>query len=510
MPGRRSSCAREQEAALHLWSVQGTCGLARLSASSANMKPRWAHTGVLATAFLAVFSTLGDSAGAKSGTRRTRIILPCDPSGADYAAADAELKAIDAAINRLAPADDFTPLVSRITKLVETKCFELLGEISLGPASSLSLQTYWNEGGHAHLRGYLDLRADALRLVWVAPSLRSALTLETAPRSPLRSLLCPAADETCAADTRGWEIRAEAAFRHAGELAAARKKLQGRDEPGQLTLSGEEDCETLAIKAPVGRRFVKFRDCLEETLDKHPALPIGHLRAPTRGWLLVSGRRGHYRYCDEMRAYDLASGAAYRVGTCSELALVSGGAVDHRATDEGRRRVVELGRLPVEALREAAWMLLLLDEVDQNVRTRGWGRSVPEGIGIMARASDEYALHGFGTSFTTTSADTTLHWRVVDGDRELKAGTLTWPMEWNEPARAHALTLLKVAEAGFILGCPQTAPPLALVRGRTTISGNLLDSDQPSLDEAVRQIADAWQEGVARQRACRRHPESPR
>jgi hypothetical protein len=378
--------------------------------------------------------------------------------------------------------------------------------VSLRPTSALSLRTYWNDGGMARLRGYLDLRDADQPIVWVEPSVRKALTLETAPHSPLRPLLCPVADEACASETRGWEIRAEEAFRHAGELAAERQNLLERNERSPIASPAEEECEKLAIKAPAGRRFSEFRDCLEGTRDRRPALPIGHLRAPAHGWLLMSGRRGHYRFCDEVRAYDLASGAFYRVGTCSELALMAGGAVDHRATDEGRQRVVELGHLPVEALRETAWMLLLLDEVDKDVRLGGWGRSLPGGISVMAKVSEEIglgSLRGFGTSFRTTSADTTLHWRVVDIDHELKSGSLTWPMEWNDPERDHALTLLKVAEAGFVAGCPDVAPPLALVLGKASLSASRLDTDRTSLDKAVALIADGWQAAAAQQRTCR-------
>jgi len=455
---------------------------------------------VLATSVL-VLTLLAANAGAKP--RRTRIILPCDPQGPDYAAADAELKAIDAAIKGLAPAGEFAPLVERLTKLAETRCFELMDGVWLQPTSAVSLRTYWNDGGMDRMRGYLDLRIGDQPIVWVEPSVRKALTLETSPQSPLRSLLCPAADETCASETRGWEIRVDEAFRHAGELAAERQKLLDRTEHGQIASPGEEDCEKLAIEAPAGRRFGKFRDCLERTHDQRPALPIGHLRAPAHGWLLISGRRGHYRFCDETRAYDLASGAAYRIGTCSELALVPGGAVDHRATDQGRHRVVELGHLPVEALRETAWMLLLLDEVDKHVRLEGWGRSLPEGIGIMAKASDETILGSLHSSYTSTSADTTLHWRVVEADRALKSGSLTWPMELNDPERAHALSLLKVAEAGFVAGCPQVAPPLALLRGKTPLSASRLDTDRASLDKAAKLIEDGWPDAVAKQRACR-------
>lgn len=47
------------------------------------------------------------------------------------------------------------------------------------------------------------------------------------------------------------------------------------------------------------------------------------LRAPSHGWFILRGRRGHYRFSDEVRAYDLATGAAYVAR--SEAALALGG-----------------------------------------------------------------------------------------------------------------------------------------------------------------------------------------
>lgn len=432
-----------------------------------------------------------------------RTIRPCDPEGAAYAAARAELEAIDAAIDKLTPAGDFAALVGRISDLTRGLCFELMQASSGQPTSALSLKTYWNAGGHSRLLGYLELVKPA-PIVWVEPSFRRALTIETSPRSPLRALLCSAADHACAAETRGWEIRAEAAFVRAARLVADGRRLQARerDRLARAHLM-HDDCAEIAKGAKVGQRFIRFRDCLDDQPDRRVALPIGHVRAPVRGWLVISGRRGHHQFCDETRAYDLSTGSAYRVGTCTSLALLPDGAVDHRATDDGRLRVVEMGRVPVEALRETAWALLLMDEVDKNVRVEGWGQSLPTGIPIVETVSPEghLELHGLGSSFTLSSGDTTLIWREVDAE-EIKSGTLTWPEERNDPERDHALTLLKVAEAGFTAGCPAAAPPLSLIDESPRLSAHRPDNDETSLDLAARLVADSWQEVLARQRAC--------
>lgn len=439
------------------------------------------------------------------------IVRPCDPKGAAYANARAELDAIDEAIGHLGPGDDFQPLVERLRKLVDCECFELLGSVDVDAKSALSLRTYWDGGASSRVRDALDWGQPGSHLVWSEPSVRRALTLETAPQSPLRALLCPAADETCAAETRGWELRADAAF----ELAAARdaglrktRRLGDSKKGGSIDIKGD-DCSEAIAKLPAHRRFSAFRDCIEGTDDKRVALPIGHLRAPTRGWLVISGRRGHYDFCDETRVYDLKTGSAYRVGTCTSLALLPKGAVDHRATDDGRHPVVELGHVPVDALRETAWMLLLMDEVDREVRVEGWGQSVPKGVAIKQNRSSGFlgSLSGWGVGGSWSSGDTWLRWRIgmVDGEgeSELKAGELTWPEERDQPERHHALTLLKVAEAGFHRDCPEAAPPLALVNS-PALAAHKLDTDQTSLARAATLIEDTWQQALAEQKICNR------
>ncbi len=62
---------------------------------------------------------------------------------------------------------------------------------------------------------------------------------------------------------------------------------------------------------------------------KRIALPLGDVKAPDTGWLVIAGRRGHYEFCDTVRAYDLETGAAFIDDNCSELTLQLGW--QHRA-----------------------------------------------------------------------------------------------------------------------------------------------------------------------------------
>jgi hypothetical protein len=71
---------------------------------------------------------------------------------------------------------------------------------------------------------------------------------------------------------------------------------------------------------------------------------------------VIHGRRGHYDFCDEIRAYDLATGAAYLAKRCDGLIrLWTGEGCD---PDAGRIQT-QAGQVVRENLREAAWMLLL-------------------------------------------------------------------------------------------------------------------------------------------------------
>ena len=88
-------------------------------------------------------------------------------------------------------------------------------------------------------------------------------------------------------------------------------------------------------------------------------------KAPTTGWVVITGRRGHYDFCDTTRAYSLTTGAAFTFDSCSALALKSGGNVDFGATNKARVESVKVGSIPADNLREAAWMMLFRGEAEE-------------------------------------------------------------------------------------------------------------------------------------------------
>ena len=108
-------------------------------------------------------------------------------------------------------------------------------------------------------------------------------------------------------------------------------------------------------------------------------LPLGRFRAP-HGRLVPEGRRGHYTFCDELRACDLDSGAAYLDANRSALAFRADRSVDGVATERARRRERRQGTLPIDALREAAVAILLSSHMQDDAIPFGVSLAMPAGL----------------------------------------------------------------------------------------------------------------------------------
>lgn len=413
----------------------------------------------------------------------------CAPGSADASAAAEAVRAFGAAIDD--PGETLATLAARYQALRALACFAPASDAALSFRSRAALRAWWAEGGLDWMwqftRGHTP--GAALEVV-LPPDERPALSLEASPADHrLRALLCAEGDEACGRETAGWMLRAEAAFvAHAArERERARRQAEesaadGDDESGPS--GGEAEryayCTREATHVPPAERFPLWRGCVAGARQQTSALPVGRVRAPTRGWLVVRGRRGHYAFCDETRVYDLATGAAYVASSCSALALGGDGSVRTAETDAARRGAAVAGRLPVDALREAAWMLLLLDEVDAHHASE---LTIPLPIDVPTRfRADSSAGMGFGSHWSS-SAQTRLAWAWVDGARVLAEGTLTWPIS-DRAAEDHAASLLRVAEAALTPGCVPAALPRGLALGTTSSAVSPVDADAASLRRA--------------------------
>jgi hypothetical protein len=206
------------------------------------------------------------------------------------------------------------------------------------------------------------------------------------------------------------------------------------------------------------------------------------------GWLVISGRRGHYEFCDTTRAYNLADGAAFIHDSCSALVLKPGGHVDRDATNKGRVEHLKAGTIPVDNLREAVWMLLLRGEAEE-VQLRAEYYPLPAGLTpsvTVGAGGHEVVVSGMWSN--TAQTQLTWWWRPDDGPAFV--GELTWPDSY-QAAESHAASLLAIAEEAFADSC--VAGPLPRVTSRGVRNLNEVPADAiRDLNRAFQRASERW------------------
>jgi hypothetical protein len=392
---------------------------------------------------------------------------PCAENTPLHDEALAKLEDLEALMTGLAPGDDPRAANEAIASVLRHPCWKVAEHRDFTASSGLALATWWERGADWWLRHHLDLADDSEHRTWVEPpDMPIALTLDLQPEHPLAPILCRLDDASCGRATKGWLRRAETHFG-----LYARTKYRHSE-------SADDSCDEEAASVEPELRFEEWTACESQKLLRVEALPLGSFEAPSDGWIVLRGRRGHYRFCDEIRAYGLKRGSMYVVKSCSGLALQSGGSVDHRATDAGRTVELEGSRVNLDNLREAALMVLLSPEAQKPGLWHAEGRAIPKEI--VVQRSD--VITGFG-GFSMSSGHTTLEWSWVKHRRVVASGQLQWPDDLNRAASDHAIKLLQIVEASHVPGCaPERLPPLPEV-ALGGVSG--LDADQTSLRVAT-------------------------
>lgn len=372
-------------------------------------------------------------------------IEPCAAGTPEHAAASKALADVTRAIDALSPSGDPRPVLATLARVAASPCFAI-ASLTPPPAevdSGLALKTYWRSGGEAALEARLAWAAPwADRTYWLPPSPRRTLTRESAASHPLAPLLCPAAPGACGAETSGWMLRAE----HAFELAADATRARHLDmSPAAKPPDTHETCVAAATRAPRDHAFEEFEECMDRTRRTRDAFPLGSFRAPKDGWLVLRGRRGHHSWCNELRAYDLATGSAYVAATC--------GAMFGMPPPPPR---LEKGRLPVDALREAALMIFLAGTAEHDVLVSGTGHHIPKELDVRVRKERGVGI-GLG-HVGMSSGRTTLAYQWIRGGKSVANGRVDWP-DADRAADDHATRLLAIAEAGLVKGCAPAALP---------------------------------------------------
>lgn len=401
------------------------------------------------------------------GDRSGEVVRPCAKDTDDAKAAATQIDALDAKIDALAANASGEAVGKEIESLLEGPCFGLVSApYPFEFDSGLAVKKWWLDGGKWWLENQLALglprdpaaMPGTTHHLVVPPTARKSLAADVHKKSPLLPLLCPAdaalpdSKSTCGRETRGWMFRAEMAFSHAVE--AKRSKfldLSPQPEPPPT----REKCLADAKAAPAELAFSKYSECVHETAQRTDALPLGRYAAPTEGWIVLRGRRGHHGFCDEIRAYDLATGSAYIAKSCGGLVLMPGGSVNGPATSATRQSSALVGRLPIEPLREAALLIMLSETADHDAVLSAFGWFIPPEIAIQM---PERRHGGLGMSGGWSSGRTVMEASWVLGGRGQARAAVHWP-DADEAAREHATELLAIAELGFVSGCAPAAMP---------------------------------------------------
>lgn len=380
-------------------------------------------------------------------------LADCGRGSPEHEAARVRFRDLDSRLD--APFDNgaLPALKKELEALLATPCFTLSVENSrrLDVKSALAFRTWWKDGGADWVGSYLprDLGGDPPTVV-IPPDFRRSLALDDNPGHPLAALLCPSTDASCGAETRGWLLRAERAF----SLAPASWLGPAHDAKNLP----ENTCVQKARGEKASYRA--WRLCQEDHRPRRAALPLGSFSAPKNGWLVLRGRRGHYGYCDELRFYDLSTGAAHLARRCTSLM--------QKKPDAVANVEVKTGLLPLENLREAALMLLIADEAERRVQVHSVAIKVPDGLALLWTVPRDFAVFGSGSGSSWASSDQTslaYSFFLADlspGKRPLAEGALTWPQSAN-PGSSYAAELIQIAEAGFAEGAVAPLPESLLV-----------------------------------------------
>ncbi|MEZ4445071.1 MAG: hypothetical protein R3B72_38715 [Polyangiaceae bacterium] len=356
--------------------------------------------------------------------------LPC-PRGSDRRAqAEAAIAELDAALG--AGADPGASL----TALLAIGCFpEAERHLSLDPLDDLAtLRDWWERGGHRWLAHYLALETGGPAVV--PPGPRPPLALEPS----LEHLRCPTSEPACA--PAPWRARAQETFARAAD-----------QDVQQIVASRKGgDCVSILDDWPEEDRYAAWYACVDQSTPRVPLLPATELAAPASGWLIVEGRRGHHSFCDEIRAYDLATGAAYLAQHCHSIVQPPPG--KERPELTGRA-----GKVDVDALREATWAILFAPHLERE----GVPQAVEVAIPSVLRPgfSQQRRLYRYVARAPRSSGDTTLHWRHQRNGEVVARGTLRWPEDRKSAAGEHAVERLKAADASMNDDC-SPAPLVAM------------------------------------------------
>ena len=373
-------------------------------------------------------------------------------------------------------------LNERVTKLHASPCYAN-GQLSrdfrpaeIRAARAWSIAKWWEDGGDVFLRASLT-SANALHFAPSVPTLLAGELLSSS--EPVRAILCPTFGPVCDPVAQGAALDVGRELERAGLL---RMSHGSGDEP-----ASEQECARAIAKEAMGDRLARFTACVDSLVPRRPALPEARYRSP-KGWLVLRGRRGHYQFCDEVRAYHLDTGAAFVASRCSGLVLMGGGSVDQDATRDAGGMKTQVGTVSVDALRRLALVLWLKDRVDDKDRPYS---EIALPVGIPLPDPKSLSGFGYGSSGWMSSAQTSIRFEIADGASPLVAGTFRWPGAYAAADQA-ADDLVRSTEATLREGCPPAALPASLAPAGPLGGVSPIDASADSLRKTAADLATAF------------------
>jgi hypothetical protein len=385
----------------------------------------------------------------------------CVPKQADYKQGEKALSQLNKRVTKLAADGSTTAVRREFQALLKMRCFTMAPlESDRIPKfqNALVLKTWWASGGLNWLRSYLDMATDYVRRydkyqkvdgIVFPPDERIALTLETAPKHRLAPLLCGAADSQCGRQTAGWRQRADEAL---ANQARVDELEHHRFDPDASQAGVVEQCGVEAARYEANESYIRWYECVGSNRPKRTALPLGHFKAPTDGWLVLRTYHNH-AHCKEIRAYDLATGSAYTANNCGLSAAGRANQPSRHRTKSKLPIRTEVGRLSLENLREAAWMILMDTVRQEDVQVQDYWAELPAHISPRF-----HGLRGFGSSGHGRGCIwTRWEWMWVRKGGIIAKGLLDRGGLF--PVGQYAAKLLEIAQRGIKTGCPNVRLP---------------------------------------------------
>jgi hypothetical protein len=342
-------------------------------------------------------------------------------------------------------------VTDRWQALLALACLRLPAKLLSSHFDSVEqLEWWWREGGEDYLRAHISIDE---RTAHLPPEPRRLLAkVVDKPKVEIPgSLVCSDRATNCDPDA----AEAMLAF-EARDRSEARVRRSGcHDDPDT-----QRFCMTEARKLEARRRYPAFMHCMDYSAGtKAGRYPRGGLKLPRGGWLILGGRRGHYSFCDELRAYDLESGAAYVASSCGGLVLREHGQVDGAATAAATSLDVRNGRISADAIRRITFLLATKSLVRQE-RVAVTTLKLPQGMRQIWWDKDGtlFGMFGRGCGGWGHSGQNSITWTWRDGERVMASGTFQWP-ESADPIDDAVDEMLRMAEAAWTQGCPPRALP---------------------------------------------------